>query len=204
VHQMDIARWLIGQDYPTSVVCSGGIHHYDDDQECPDTQYVAYDFDKLTMVFEQTLWTPYMDKISQDVRNGDLFPYWYQCATRIEVYGTKGLMFMGRHGGGWQVFEKAKKQSEAGVMVAQEFGRVPEKEHLEDFFGCIKSRKLPNADILQAHRSTILCHLGNISYRLGGRRLTFDGKTETIVNDTEAQQLAKRVGREPYAIPESV
>jgi hypothetical protein len=39
----------------------------------------------------------------------------------------------------------------------------------QNFIDCVRSRKHENlhADILEAHYSSALCHLGNISYRLG-------------------------------------
>jgi predicted dehydrogenase len=202
-HQMDIARLLVGREYPLSVVTRGG-KYFPGDQDAPDTQVVTYDFGGLIMTLELTLWTPYMDKIAQDVREGDLFPYWPQCATRVELYGTKGVMYMGRHGGGWQVFGPAKKQSRPGELVAQEYGRVPERPHLQNFLECIRTRKLPNGDIREGHLSTLLCHLGNISYRLGGRGLKWDAQTESFPSDEDANRLLKRTYRQPYEVPDSV
>lgn len=203
VHQMDVARLLIGKEYPLSVVAKGA-KHFKGDQDAPDTQVVAYEFDGLTMTFELTLWTPYMDKIAPDVREGDLFPYWPQCATRVEVYGTKGVMYMGRHGGGWQVFGPARRQSRPGELIAQEYGRVPEAPHWANFLDCIRTRKLPNADIREGHLSTLLSHLGNISYRLGGRDLKWDAKAESFTGDEDANRLLKRAYRRPYEIPETI
>ena len=68
----------------------------------------------------------------------------------------------------------------------------------------MRSRNKPNADIERGHRSTLLCHLGNISYRLGGRKLTLDPTTETFVNDSQANQLVKRNYRKPWVIPDKV
>ncbi|UCD27792.1 MAG: gfo/Idh/MocA family oxidoreductase, partial [Planctomycetota bacterium] len=62
----------------------------------------------------------------------------------------------------------------------------------------------PSADIEDGHISTVLCHLGNISYRLGGRKLIFDGKSEKFINDNEANRYLKRAPREPWVIPEKV
>src|SRR5512143_2788029 len=104
IHQIDIARWLVGMEYPRTVHASGGNLAFQDDREVPDTQVVTFEYDGAIMTFELTQWAPYMDKIAGDIRQGDLFPYWPQCSTRIELYGTKGLMMVGRHGGGWQVF----------------------------------------------------------------------------------------------------
>ncbi|MGQ9731945.1 MAG: Gfo/Idh/MocA family protein [Candidatus Zipacnadales bacterium] len=198
VHQLDLARWLIGKDYPLSVVCTGGKYHFDDDQECPDTQCVHYEYDRLTMVTELALWTPYMKKEEWAHRDLPDFPNWTFDATRVEVFGTKGLMYIGRHGGGYQVFDADWK------VIAEGPGRHPHDPHINNFFECMRTRKRPNADIEEGHKSTILCHLGNISYRVGGRRLYFDAATETFLNDEEANRLVKRQGRKPWVIPEEV
>ena len=198
VHQMDLARWIMGLKYPKSVYATGGKYAYDDAQETPDTQHVLFDYDKLTMTFELTLWTPYMKKIPPEVRDSDLLPDWPFCATKVEVYGTKGLMMMGRHGGGWQVFGLDDQE------VARQPGRQALKEHFDNFFECIKSRQRPNGDIEEGHMSTVLCHLGNISYRVGCRKLQFDAASETFGDDKEANRLVKRTYRKPWVVPEKV
>jgi len=198
VHQMDIARWIIGRTYPTSVVTSGGKYHFDDDQETPDTQVVLYDYDGLTMSFELTLWTPYMLKTTPEFRAQDLYPDWPFNATRIDVYGSKGMMIMGRHGEGWQVFGPDTK------LVAQMQGPEAHSEHISDFFDCIRTRRRPNADIEEGHLSTILSHLGNISYRVGGRRLKWNGPAETFLEDEPANALLRRTYREPWVIGDEV
>jgi hypothetical protein len=42
-------------------------------------------------------------------------------------------------------------------------------DHFENFLVAVRSRKVSDltADILEGHLSSALCHLGNISYRLG-------------------------------------
>jgi predicted dehydrogenase len=204
VHQLDIARWLIGKDFPKSVMANGNKLAFNDDRETPDTQEVVYDFGTLHMTFELTQWASYMDKIAGDVRQGEkthLFPYWPQCATRIEVYGTEGLMYLGRHGGGWQVFGHSKTQSRPGELVAQDYGMVPEVPHKENFIHCIRTRERPNADIEEGHRSAALVHLGNIATRLDDRKLHFDAATESFPGDEQANRLLKRQNRTPFSIP---
>jgi predicted dehydrogenase len=198
VHQIDIARWLIGRDYPKSVSASGGKHFFDDDQETPDTQVVTWEYPGITMVFELALWTPYMKKTSWAFRDTEGFPNWPFNATKVEVYGTKGMMLMGRHGGGWQVF------GPDGSAIASAPGRHPHGPHLDNFFECIESRALPNADIEEGHRSTLLCQLANISHRCGGRKLLFDAKSESFVNDPDANKLLKRAYRSPWLVPDEV
>jgi len=198
IHQIDIARWLIGKDYPERVASTGGKHFFDDDQETPDTQVVTWDYPGMTMVFELALWTPYMKKTPWDFRDTDGFPNWPFNATKVEVYGTKGIMQMGRHGGGWQVF------GPRGEVVVSDPGRHPHGPHLDNFFECIVSRATPNADIEEGHRSTLLAQLGNISYRCGGRQLRFDAKSESFVNDADANKMVKRTYRSPWVVPEEV
>jgi len=198
IHQLDIARWLVGKDYPKSVHCSGGNLAFHDDREVPDTQVVSYDFDGLVMTFELTQWAPYMSKTPGSIRGSDSFPRWPQNATRVEFYGTKEMMIVGRHGGGWQAL------TGGGKLVAQEYGRPGDAPHRDNFLECIRSRTLPSADIEEGHRSAILVHLGNISCRLGGRKLTFDAKTESFVGDEEANRLLKRTYRKPFVIPDVV
>jgi len=199
VHQIDLARMVMGVEYPKAVVSSGGKYHYDDAQETPDTQTVVWEFDRLTMLFELTLWTPYIKKISQKIRDSlTEYPNWPFCATRVEIYGTKGVMMLGRHGGGWQVFGMEEKP------VAEANGPDPQTAHFDNFLQCVRSRQVPNADIREGHLSTLLCHLGNISYRVGGRKLFFDANSETFIGDDEANRLVKRVYREPWVVPERV
>jgi predicted dehydrogenase len=205
IHQLDIARWLLGKDYPQAVHGSGGKLAFPDaDGDVPDTQVASFEFDELRMTFELTQWAPYMDKIAQDIRMGDHYPYWPQCATRIEFYGTQGLMVLGRHGGGWQVFTHGKAPSRPGEVVAARPGRFPDPEHKANFLNAIRRGERLNADIEEGTRSAILEHLANIATRLGGRRLVFDAATERFVGDAEANALLKRQYREPYVVPDRV
>ena len=203
IHQLDLARWLLGVDYPQAVYSTGGRFDEKGAAETPDTQLAAYDFDGLRLSFELTLYTPYMLKISPLIRQSTSeFPYWPQCATRIEIYGSQGLMIVGRHGGGWQVF--GRPALHAGVVQAQCKGRFPDPEHKENFLHCVRTRATPNADIEEGHRSALLPHLANISYRLGGEKLVIDPKTGSIVGNDEAMKFYRRQYRKPYAIEDGV
>lgn len=203
VHQLDLARWVIGKHVPTRVHCTGGNFAFDeDDNETPDTQIATYDFDDMRLVYEQIGYGDTIRKTDNGIRNGDMFPLWLQNSTRIELYGTEGLMVLGRHGGGWQVFTKTYQRKPQ--VAAQEYGRMPNAEHQANFIECIRTRATPNADVEEGHKSALLVHLANISYRLGGRALEFDPATESFKNDDEANNLLQREQREPFAIPETV
>jgi predicted dehydrogenase len=202
VHQMDLARWLIGKDYPKTVYSTGGRYAEKGAFECPDTQVAVFQFDDMVLIFELTLYTPYMLKSDQALRDSDMYPYWPQNGERIEIYGSQGLMIVGRHGCGWQVFGRPKDRQP--VIVHQENGPFPDDEHFTNFVQSVRSRKRPNADIEEGHRSTFMCQLANISYRLGGRKLTLDGDKEKLVDDADANKMLKREYRSPWVVPENV
>jgi predicted dehydrogenase len=202
VHQMDLARWLVGKTYPKSVYATGGRFAEKGAFESPDTQVAVFDFDDMLLTFELTLYTPYMIKSDQALRDSDMFPYWPQNAERIEIFGSKGLMVVGRHGCGWQVFGRPKDRKP--VVVQQGNGPFPDDEHFANFIDCLRSRQRPNADIEEGHRSTFMCQLANISYRLGGRKLIVNAATESLVGDDEANKLLKREYRSPWVVPEKV
>jgi predicted dehydrogenase len=202
VHQMDLARWLIGKRLPLTVSSTGGRYVEQGAFETPDTQVTVYQFDDLVMTFELTLYTPYMLKTDPVVRESDMFPYWLQNATRIEMYGSDGLMIVGRHGGGWQVFGRPKDRQP--VVVAQHYGRFPDREHQQNFVDSVRNRTVPNADIEEGHLSTLLCQFANISYRTGGRVLKIDSASESFVGDDDANRLLRREYRSPWVVPETV
>lgn len=131
-----------------------------------------------------------------------MFPHWPQNTSRIELFGTEGFTVVGRHGGGWQVFDRPKDRKP--VVVAQQYGRWSDKEHRQDFCDAIRTSRRPNADIEQGHGSTLLSQLANISYRPGGEKLLFDANTETFSNSDRANAMLKREYRQTWEVPEQV
>lgn len=201
VHQMDLARWMIGKDYPKSVYAVGGRYE-PGALDTPDTQVATYDYGDLLLTFELTLNTPYMIKSDAELRDSDDFPHWPQNAERIEIYGTEGLMVLGRHGCGWQVFGRPHQRKP--VIVASDNGPFPDREHKQDFCDAIREHRRPSADIEEGHKSTLLCQYANISYRLGGEKLVIDAATEKCIDNERANALLKREYRAPYVVPEQV
>jgi len=199
IHQLDLARTLFGdKPYPDAVAHSGGVRALRDGREIPDTQMALFDYGDLTLVFESALWTPYLKKVPMQLRDRDLFPDWPFYSMRIEVLGTKGMMYLGRHGGGWQIYDADDK------VVDFRYGRQGDQPHQENFIQCIRTREKPNADVEQGHYSALLCHMANISYRVGNRKLALDPKTETFIDAPDANKFLKRTYRQPWVVPEEV
>lgn len=199
IHQLDLARMILDLDCPTSVSQVGGIKHLSDGREIPDTQVATYEFGDITMVFEAGLWMPYMKKIPNSIRDSDQLPEWRFCSTHLEILGTESMMFFGRQGGGWQVFDINNTEP-----LVTTYGRQADAEHIADFIDCMRSREKPVADIEEGHRSTLLAHLANTSFRVGNRQLLFDSEKEHYTNCEEANQFLKRNYREPWVLKDEV
>ncbi len=177
IHALDVARLVLGLDAPTRITSGGGKYFYDDDQKTPDTQVSVFDFPGTCLTWEHRIW-------SKTGAEGESFG--------IIFYGEKGTLIFDKNG--WHVTDGVEASDKAGEA---------EKPHLRNFLDCVKDRKRPNADIEEGHKSTRLCHLGNIAYRIG-RVLRFDGATETIAGDAEASKLLGRAYRKPFVMPEKV
>ncbi|MDZ7619021.1 MAG: gfo/Idh/MocA family oxidoreductase, partial [Patescibacteria group bacterium] len=74
------------------------------------------------------------------------------------------------------------------------------KSHLANWIECIKTRQPPNAYEEIGHRSATVCHLVNITKRLG-RRLRWDPVAERFIGDAEANSLLDRPRRKGYELP---
>jgi predicted dehydrogenase len=177
IHGLDVVRMVVGLDAPQKITCGGGKNFYEDDQQTPDTQVATFDFGTTTVLWEHRIW-------SKTGVAGDPFG--------VIVYGEKGTL----------VFDKKGWHVEDGVEASEPASEL-EKPHLRNFIDCVKAKKRPNADIEEGHKSTRLCHLGNIAYRTG-RSLRFDAKQETIEGDAEANKLLGREYRKPFVMPEKV
>ncbi len=159
IHQMDLARWGLGlTDIGRGVFSYGGRWAYEDAGETANTQVSVHDFGDKTLVFE--------------VRGLNTEPL---KGSKVGVIfeGTQGYAVMGNYEGG-AVFDPA------GNMV-KTFNQGG--DHFDNFIQAVRSRKVEDlhADILEGHLSSALCHLGNVSYRLG-ESVSFDDAQKRLEN----------------------
>lgn len=142
IHSLDICRWGLGLTGLGGAVLSyGGRLGYTDAGQTPNTQVVIFDFGDKTIVAEtRGLKTA---PFQRDFNGGWLFE------------GTKGFI------AGTSLFDPD------GKLVSTFTGKS--ESHFANFLKAVRSRKRAdlNAEILEGHQSTALCHLGNISWRLG-------------------------------------
>ncbi|WZO99163.1 Gfo/Idh/MocA family oxidoreductase [Isosphaeraceae bacterium EP7] len=184
IHQMDVARWGLGKEtWPTKIQSSGGRFGYKDDGETPNTLISTYAYDDCELIFEVR---GLPSNPEQGVKVGNLY------------YGTDGYLAI--NGGNWASFLGPK--GEPGPKGdGKQLGGDP--DHFSNFIKAVRERKreVQTADIVEGHRSTALCHLGNIAYRTG-RSLTFDPQAENFGADAQANAQLTREYRSPFTLPD--
>jgi predicted dehydrogenase len=177
VHGVDIARWGLGADSPTTVSSGGGKYVFDDDQEVPDTQLVTWEFPGACLAWEHRMWSKHPTE-----RSG----------FGVAFYGDKGTLVIDDHG--WRIEDGDRSESKAAGDG--------QALHVQNFLDCVKTREKPNADIETGHLSTRLCHVGNIAYRTG-KKLTFDAAKEAF-HDAAADSLLAREYSSRFEMPSQV
>jgi predicted dehydrogenase len=183
VHMLDVGMWAIekmrglNDCLPRRVSANGGIYWLNDAKEVPDTQIVTYDYGDMMLVWEMQSFQRY--HLLEGSTAGTAF------------YGTEGTMMV--DGDGWNVTFKDGSPGPSGKDAGG--------SHTAKFLECIRSRQQPNSDVEIGRMSTTICHLGNISYRLG-RDVRFDSKTETFGDDEAANAWLTKAYRSPYVLPE--
>ena len=117
--------------------------------------------------------------------------------------GDNGVEFEGEHG---TIFVsrdtiRASDQKLLDEPLGSNATRLYQSnDHHLNFIECIRNNKVAICDAEIGHRSASVCHLGNISLRLGGRKLEWDPKAEQFRNDTEANSYVTRTMRKPWAV----
>lgn len=183
-HEMDIARWGLGVDgFPETTVAVGGKYYFDDDQQFPDHATCVFEWpgdgqigNRRQLMFEMRIWS----------KN---YPYNVDCG--VEFYGTRGMIMVSKRG-------KLMVWTEDNQLVDAPKPKevIPlASSHQADFLKAIETGQRPTADIEIGHQSTALIHLANIAVRTG-KQLQFDSKSQSIINDSEANRLLGRTYRE--------
>ena len=229
IHEMDVARWVLGEmELSPRVVSVGGRLGYVDDGTTPNTIVVFHDYAAAPLIFEVRGLPSGAGMQSMDKRQG----------VEIGIVGDC-------EGGSLIIpsYSSARVVDKQGVEIKKFSGS---SSHFANFLAAVRSRKPSDlhADILEGHLSSALCHTGNISYRLGktqspeeiseaakgnkdlaetigrmeehlkansvdlkttpatlGTVLKMDPKTERFIGNPEADKLLTREYRAPFVVP---
>ncbi len=169
IHALDLCRLGLGVDYPRRVSAGGGKYFFDDDQQTPDTHVVTYDFGDKGITWEGRNW-------HRHGFEGSMFG--------AVFYGDRGSLVI--DGPSYKVYDSGGK-----LLATQTKGFEGHDPHLKNFLECVRSGARPAADIEEGHKSTLLCHLGNIAYRTA-HVLDVDPHSGRIQNDAAASALWTR------------
>ena len=172
IHQMDISRWGLNEmSLGESVLSYGGRFGYEDAGETANTQVCIHEYKNgKRLVFE-------VRGLKTEQYKG--------AGVGVIFYGSEGYAVSPSYGGG-STFDKD------GTKV-KDFSGGGDDNHFGNFVKAVRSRKIEdlNADILEGHLSSALCHVGNISYRLG-KPIAAKEITSKLQGDTEALETFDR------------
>lgn len=148
VHWVDVAHWFLGLHKSEAAVALGGIWQYPDGRDTPDNINAVVEYpEKLNITFEATL--------------ADRAPG----GTDIVFMGTGGRLHIARYGYRFVPGPDAANKAE----IAGE--KSSEETHMANWLESMRSRKKPNADVVEGHYSALACHIVNNAYRSGTRAL---------------------------------
>lgn len=184
IHQMDIARWVLGERTLSPEVLSvGGRFGYIDDGDTPNTQFVYHGYARAPLIFEvrglpksKEFHDPKTWGKNMDVHKGASVGVIVECEggyLSIPTYDSAVA---------YDLSGKEVKRWKAGA------------DHYANFIAAVRSRKPAdlNAEILEGHLSSALCHTGNISYQLG-QRLVPDAVRERLQGSPAAAETYGRL-----------
>jgi len=178
VHEMDKAYWALEPlTLPRSIVSLGGrwVNEPDfkDQAETPNMLASLFDYGDVAIVFETR------GLVENQLREQ------YPKMIANEYYTSEGVM---KENG---FYPKGKDRKEP----LDDFGvTMPPGNIFGNFIHAVRSRKSEDlhADILKGHYSSALCHLGNISYRLG-EEVPWQERPEPFKSDTVSQAMVEKV-----------
>ena len=186
-HHMDIAQWGIGVD-------DSGPVEIDGKAEFPN---VPNGYNVATRFSARLVYANGVELVVEDSgRNGVMF------------VGEQGRIFVNRgtiSGKPVEALRDDPLPRDQFKLYAHDNLARPERmgkldsiiNHIGNFFDCVRDRRRPISDVRTQHRSASVCHLANISMRLG-RRLQWDPQKELFVGDEEANRWLSRLQRKPY------
>jgi len=175
IHYLDLCRWGLDVEYPIHVTSSGGRYRYEDDQQTPDTHVVAYEFDGRKSITWEGLSCndiPVPAKVAADFKKPDVI-----------FYGDKGSLRI--VGSGYTIHDPKGKE------IEKVDGGGGDSTHIGNFLAAIRGKGSLSSEIENGHKSTLLCHLGNIAHRTG-RALKCSATDGKIMDDKEAMAFWKR------------
>ncbi|MEQ1634001.1 MAG: gfo/Idh/MocA family oxidoreductase, partial [Planctomycetota bacterium] len=165
IHQMDLARWALGEaGLPKRTISVGGRLGYEDDGNTPNSQIVWHDYATAPLLFE-VRGLP-RDEAAQKADWGKGMDDYLGARVGVIVHCERGTLRI-------PDYTRAIAYDEKGKEIRRFEGAT---DHYANFVDAVRSRKVEDlrADVEQGHVSSALCHLGNVSHQLGAPSGTAD------------------------------
>jgi predicted dehydrogenase len=182
-HELDICRWAMGVDFPERVTARGGRHFFkDDDWEFYDTILTSYEFAGGKTI----TWN---GKSCNGLKRFDR-------GRGAVIFGTEGSVLVDRNGyelydRGGKLKRKRTARERSDTMNLKGTGGSLTGFHLKNFFDAMAGKAAQTSPIDEGHRSVLLCHLGNIAWKMD-RALRCDKANGRIQGDAEAAKMWRR------------
>jgi predicted dehydrogenase len=170
IHQMDVARWFLGEPgLPRHTLSIGGRLGYEDDGETPNTQVVIHDYATAPLIFEVRGLPARSGTASVAAAGMNSAEAAGAAANTMDEYrGVRIGNVIDCEGGSIVTdgYFGAKALDREGKLIREFKGG---DRLMANFIDVVRSRK--TADLFSpieiGHVSSALCHVGNISHRLG-------------------------------------
>lgn len=172
IHQMDIARWFLGEDAVSpSVLSIGGRVGYDDAGDTPNTQTVIHNYEK-PLVFE-TRGLPKSIQQRPKWSNGDDMDKYRGSRIGVIVQCENGYVVIPNY------YQATAYNNDGQKLQFWEQKGDSTARHFKNFLDALrdgKKREQLNGDIVEGHLSSALCHTGAVSHLLGASSSVADIK----------------------------
>ena len=180
-HELDVARWALGVDFPREANVEAYKRHFKEDG------WEMYDTMKATFNFAD-------DKIIEwDGRSRSGYDL-YNGGRGTIIYGSEGTVFVDRNK--YEMYDRSGKMIKSTESGSQEAGTAlggggdTTTAHMLNFFNTIRGKTTLNAPIDDASISMAMVHYANIAYRIN-KGFAVDEKSGRIY-DREAMNLWSR------------
>ena len=193
VHYVNTLHYVLGLTAPRSVVCYGGSYHWNKiypETEIPDTIDILYEYPGMTSHFSVnlsttgpdqgtyiygTMGTAFMGRGGLTFSEGSQKPSWswvinaWPIALQKQWLKEQNMISLARE------YAPGTDTTSVRSEVYEGVGDITDL-HVQSFVDSVRTRKPTREGAVQGSNAALAGHMANLSYKNGGRKVTWDGK----------------------------